>query len=217
MDRLECHDWDTDGFPGEFVYGDDEYVDDYYMEERWLRVPDEDGYWVGNRGRMYGPGRWGNGQILEQTLQNGYYKVTISHNGRKRDRRVNRLVAQAFVPNPYNKPLVMHLDNNPENNTADNLQWGTYSENNKYCWDSGRHPGTLTDEGREKAMEKRSTPIVAISLSTGEHIPFASQHDAARSLGVGQQHIWKVLKGIRKSTGGYRFEYLDKEEYSNAY
>lgn len=30
MDRLECHDWDTDGYPGEFVYGDDVYIDDYY-------------------------------------------------------------------------------------------------------------------------------------------------------------------------------------------
>lgn len=27
-DYLECHDWDTDGFPGEFVYGDDYYVDE---------------------------------------------------------------------------------------------------------------------------------------------------------------------------------------------
>ena len=34
-DYLECHDWDTDGFPGEFVYGDDYYVDDYYMDERF--------------------------------------------------------------------------------------------------------------------------------------------------------------------------------------
>lgn len=50
-----------------------------------------------------------------------------------------------------------------------------------------------------------------INMRTGERLIFASQHDAARALGVTQQHIWGVLKGIRRSTGGYRFEYLDEE------
>lgn len=215
MDRLECHDWDTDGFPGEFVYGDDVYVDDCYMDERWKRVDDHPEYWVSNRGRIYGPGRWGNGGFLNQTLQDGYYKITLSRNGRKKDRRVNCIVAKAFVPNPHNKPIVMHLDNDSENNEASNLEWGTYSENNQYCWDCRRHPVTLTDEIREKAMQSRRTPIISINIETGEEIAFRSQHDAARALGVTQQHIWGVLKGIRRSTGGYRFKYANEEGYLN--
>lgn len=215
MDRLECHDWDTDGFPGEFVYGDDVYVDDDCMDERWLRVPGESNYWVSDHGRVYGPGRGGHGQFLNPVLQHDYYKVTLAHGGSKEDERVNRLVALAFIENPNNLPIVMHMDNDPENNHVDNLKWGTHSENNKYCWDCGRHPDTLTDESREKAMQVRRTPVVSIDVETGERMIFASQHDAARVLGVSQQHIWGVLNGYRKTTGGYRFEYVDKEAYRN--
>jgi hypothetical protein len=42
---------------------------------------------------------------------------------------VHRLVAQAFLPNPNNLPVVMHKDNNKYNNHVSNLKWGTYSEN----------------------------------------------------------------------------------------
>jgi hypothetical protein len=215
MERLECHDWDTDGFPGEFVYGDDMYVNDYYMDERWKRIDSYGDYWISDHGRVYGPGRWGDGDFVEPVPQDGYHKVTLTSNGCKQDKRVNRLVAKAFIPNPNNLPLVMHMDNDRKNNHVDNLKWGTHAENNQYCWDCGRHPETLTENIREKAMRVRRTPIVAINMSTGRRNVFVSQHDAARALGVTQQHIWGVLKGIRRSTGGYRFEYIDKEDYLN--
>lgn len=216
MDRLECHDWDTDGYPGEFVYGDDVYVDDYYMDERWLPICDFPGYWVSNRGRVYGPGRGKHGKFLKLVYQGGYYKVTLTRKGLKVDRRVNRLVAQAFKENPRKVPLVMHKDNDPTNNHIDNLEWGTYSENNQYCWDCGRHPITLNERSYANAKEARRRPVLTINTTTEERIAFPSQHDAARTLGVSPQHIWGVLKGIRRSTGGYRFEYLNKEECIDA-
>lgn len=206
------HDWDTDGFPGEFIYGDYVYIDDNYMDERWKTIRYFPKYWVSNYGRIYGPGRGGRGQFIKPVLQNGYLKATLTHNAVHVDKRINRLVADAFIPNPYDLPVVMHLDNNPLNNHVSNLAWGTYSENNQYIWDCGRHPGSLTDEVRELAYAARRTPIIAINVYTGERQAFISQHEAARTLGVMQQHINGVLKGRRRSTGGYRFEYLDTED-----
>ena len=203
------YDWDIEGFPGEYIYGDDRYVDECYMDERWLRIRYFPEYFISNYGRVYGPGRGGHGQFIRPVYQGGYLKVTLTYNGRRVDKRVNRLVADAFIPNPYDFPLVMHLDNDPTNNHVDNLAWGTYSDNNQYCWDCNRHPVTITDEIREKAYAVRRTPIVAINKYTGEHHMFISQHDAARVLGVTQQHIWGMLKGLRRSTGGYYFEYLN--------
>lgn len=217
MDRLECHDWDVNGYPGEFIYGDDVYIDDYYADELWLPIYDFPGYWVSDHGRVYGPGRGGHGNFLNLVLQDGYYKVTLTKPGCKMDRRVNRLVAQAFKENPRKLPLVMHWDNDRTNNHIDNLDWGTHAENNRYCWDCGRHPITPTNEVREKAYASRRTPVVAIDMRTGERLIFISQHDAARALGVTSQHIWGVLNGYRRSTGGYRFEYLDEEECLDDY
>lgn len=45
------YDWDIDDFPGEYVYGDREYIDDYYMDERWKRIWDAPDYWVSTKAR----------------------------------------------------------------------------------------------------------------------------------------------------------------------
>lgn len=172
--------------------------------EVWKEIEGWPGYKVSTDGRISGP----RSKILKPVKgNNGYMKVTLSVNGKRQDKRVNRLVAEAFIGNPENYPVVMHHDNNPENNNVTNLSWGTYSDNNKWMYICDRHPINLNDEQREKAYSKRRVPIIAINCTTGDRIEFVSQHEAARELGVSQQHIWGVLNGYRKSTGGYYFEY----------
>lgn len=183
------------------------------MLEKWRDVDGFPGYRVSNLGRVKGPRK--NSLKLVDGGQ-GYLKVTLSNNGKHMDKRVNRLVAQAFLPNPENLPVVMHRDNDRSNNRVDNLAWGTYSENNQWMHTCGRHPTNISDEDREKAYKIRRSPVKSINLDTLEERFFDSQHDAARSLGVSQQHIWGVLNGHRRSTGGYRFEYMAKGGHDDA-
>ena len=67
----------------------------------------------------------------------GYFRVSLT---KKQDRKtfaVHRLVVIAFVPNPFKKPTVNHKDGNKKNNHASNLEWNTYSENNKHAYENG--------------------------------------------------------------------------------
>ena len=66
-----------------------------------------------------------------------YEKVVIKINGKPTMKYIHRLVAEAFIPNPYNKETVNHIDGNKKNNTIDNLEWATQSENNYHMWKTG--------------------------------------------------------------------------------
>ena len=69
---------------------------------------------------------------------NGYSRVTLSNSGKTTRMAVHRLVALAFIPNPYNKPVVNHIDNNPTNNHVTNLEWVTSKENAQHSSKQGR-------------------------------------------------------------------------------
>ncbi len=62
----------------------------------------------------------------------GYPMVTLCQNGKKRNLYVHRLVAEAFIPNPENKPTINHKNENKLINEVSNLEWLTVEENNAY-------------------------------------------------------------------------------------
>lgn len=58
-----------------------------------------------------------------------YLCVSLKKNQKHSMKAVHRLVAEAFIPNPENKPFVNHIDGNKQNNSIDNLEWVTHREN----------------------------------------------------------------------------------------
>lgn len=85
----------------------------------------------------------GNGyreRILRPSKQNqmGHKQVAFSVEGKVTYHGVHRLVAKAFVPNPDSKPYVNHIDHDPTNNAASNLEWCTHKENMQHSERAGR-------------------------------------------------------------------------------
>ena len=70
--------------------------------------------------------------------KNGYRSVHLYINGKRYSKFIHQLVAQAFIPNPENKPYVNHINPDPSKNTVDNLEWCTQKENIQHCIDLGR-------------------------------------------------------------------------------
>lgn len=60
----------------------------------------------------------------------GYLSYHLKWKNKTYPRRIHRLVAEAYIPNPENKPFVHHKDHDRFNNSVENLEWATVQENN---------------------------------------------------------------------------------------
>ncbi len=63
------------------------------------------------------------------TCEKGYYVVGLTHNKKRYSKRLHRLLAETFIPNPNNLPCVDHIDRNTHNNDINNLRWVSYRDN----------------------------------------------------------------------------------------
>ena len=120
----------------------------YKMEEEWKECVGFEGYYeVSNLGNIKTVARVGtksNGRklivkerILAQSNARGYKHVTLKVNGSRKDMRVHRLVAMAFLDNAENKEMVNHIDGCKSNNLLSNLEWATRSENELHAYRTG--------------------------------------------------------------------------------
>lgn len=107
------------------------------MNEIWKAIEGYDGaYEVSNTGKVRSL-RFGKCKLLKPMVNagkyNGYSTVTLYNTGKRIAKvKVHRLVAEAFIPNPDNLPIINHKDENRMNNSADNLEWCTKLYNNTY-------------------------------------------------------------------------------------
>ena len=123
-------------------------------QEQWKPIEGTDNdYEVSNLGRVRSMKQYYGviGRIMPQTIQrSGYHYVMLHVNNKPTCRRVHRLVAKAFIPNPDNLPEINHIDGNKDNNQVSNLEWCTRSHNVKHSFDTGlKQPHHLTNEERE--------------------------------------------------------------------
>ena len=111
------------------------------MEEIWKKIEGhEDSYEVSNKGRVRSL-KSGKIKILKQALDGyGYPMVCLSKDNYHKNYKVHRLVAQAFIPNPDNKPTIDHINRNKTDNRVENLRWYTYSEQQFNTSRSDRKP-----------------------------------------------------------------------------
>ena len=169
---------------------------DFLQANQFGEIRTVDHYATRKDGRKY----FVKGCVLKQhPNKKGYMQVSFKVDGKQIHPLVHRIVASSFLPNPDGLPEVNHKDNNPKNNSVENLEWCDHKYNMAYREKYGK-----------SAAEVSGTPVLAVNLKTGEVLHFESQHEVARQLGVFQESICRVLKGQRKQTGGFWFCYADE-------
>ncbi len=178
------------------------------MTEVWKDVVGYEGYYqVSNFGNVRSCDRMvksckngkriAKGRTMKKTdTIQGYRKVVLCRDAKRKNACIHRLVAQAFIPNPKNYPQVNHKDEIKTNNCVDNLEWCDHDYN--------MHYGNISQKMREKS---RKIPVNQLDLDGNALTVWRSIRDAEIATNIDRSSIIRVCKGKQHTAGGYKWEY----------
>lgn len=140
--------------------------------------------------------RSGKEKILKQgKYKDGYMLVGLWKDGEGKTFLVHKLVALAFIPNPFNLPQINHKDENKENNHVDNLEFCTAKHNTNY--------GTRN----KRLSESKEKPILQYALDGSFIRDWESIKQASKELNIHQCNITSCCKGRLKTCGNFIWKY----------
>ena len=142
-------------------------------------------------------------------LRSGYCQYSLYKNGKRHLLLGHRIVAEAFIPNPNNYPIINHKDECKTNNNVENLEWCTHSYNLKY--------GTLRERRSlsktwVKGVDTSKKPV--IQMLDGKVIEiYESISEAARKTNTNLSNISQCCLGNRKRANGFYWKFGKEKKY----
>lgn len=186
--------------------------------EIWKDIKGYEGlYKVSNLGRIKSFKTSKTKVLTNQPDSRGYLQIGLIKDKKRKNFKVHRLVAEAFIENKFNKPHVNHINEDKMDNRSVNLEWVTQSENANHG--SCQIRKRLKTVGRKRTKEfikkmmetkirnntvnNKRVPVKCLD----ENIIFNSTNEAAEYFGIRASEITACCRGKRKSCGGHKWEY----------
>lgn len=182
--------------------------------EIWKDIEEFPNYQISNMGRIkvkehITKGKNGGSYKFKEKIKtqrlkkSGYLDCCFRKQGESKSYNLNihRFVAQAFIPNPENKPQVNHINEDKTDNRVCNLEWSTSKENCNH--------GTRNKRISDYKMNKGNM-VQKLDLNGGILETYTSVRQADRmNKKCNQSAIVKCCKGKQKTCGGYLWRYVD--------
>lgn len=162
------------------------------MEEWRDVVGGEEFYQISSMGRIRNKKTQ---KILKPSKSGAYRHIELKY-GINKNCSIHRLVAEAFIPNPFELKCVNHIDENKENNKVENLEWCTYQYNRKYG----------------KGSLARNSKIIQYDMAGNALKIWGSIKEASEKHGLNYQGISMCCRNKRKSCGGYMWSFANLED-----
>lgn len=130
----------------------------------------------------------------------GYLRVDLYKNNKKKNYKIHRLVAIAYIDNPNDLPEVNHKDEDKTHNWINNLEWCDTQYNLNY----GNYPSNMAEKSKGNCRAGKKVECV----ETG--VIYKSMLEANRQTGINNASISHVLNGRAKTAGGYHWRFADE-------
>ena len=164
------------------------------------RVRSEDRYVYHSQGYI----RFCKGVYLKEQLdKDGYLRVWLYKDGKSRKRPIHRLVAEAFIPNPDNLPMINHKSEIRTQNNVENLEYCDAKYNSNYG-------NCLERRGKSRSRQVNQYTLEGKFVQT-----FDSINDAANHIKVNPSMISMVLHGRYQTTKGFIFRFASNSNGTN--
>lgn len=158
--------------------------------EEWRPVKGYEGlYEISNLGNLYNLVK----QNYPYKFKNykGYIQTSLYKDKKRKTTTIHRLMAQAFISNPENKPQINHKNGIKDYNRLGNLEWCDQFENMRHAFDTGLKKGLSGEKNGRATLSQETVDLVKIKYNNGEKIP-----DISKELDIDLGKLRSILYGF---------------------
>lgn len=173
-------------------------------KEIWKDIPNYEGlYQASNLGKI--KNKKTNKVLAKRYDHSGYLSVLLYKRGKYETKKVHRIIAKIFIPNPKNKPQVNHINGKKDDNNINNLEWVTCQENIIHSYKTG----IKTNPKYEKHPEAKK--VCQYDLQGNLIKIYGSISQARDENNFNSSHIVACCKNKQKTSNGYIWRYFKEE------